>query len=988
MPYHFTDDFRAKSFDVFVSYKHLDADIRDIVVEALEAAKLSVWWDAKLVSGMWRPQLAHRINHCKLVVALWSKQVAAAPDEVRDEMSQARGLDRLMVLRTDGAEIPRLFGEQNFMLFDNWKDTANHKDQLDAIVAEVRRRIAVTIYEVVETGKMRATDTLVAPPEFGDIPGAPDKLIGRETELAMLHDAWASRPPGKINSVVLHALGGAGKSALLRTFANELLAAGGGGAARIYGWSAYSQGSGEQKRADADGFISKALSDFGYDGKLPADPVERARSLAQLVQAERVLLLLDGLEPLQDPPGLNRGRFKDKGLAELIRLLTGQNPGLVVLTTRQAVPELSGFGAVVINHKLDELSDRAGADLLVELGVHGRQLELEAAVHDLEGHALSVTLLGTYLAEVCGGNIRDRDQFNFADIVLSPAELSELLTDKTIIPAKRAAKVMRGYLAQFDKLAHGDVTVGLGGPERALLNLIGLFDRPADGPAVDALLAQRIPGLTDELFFEPIVARKGWFGIGRKVNARELTAGERAQRIRWAKDRLRKLWLLSKTNPKDPHELDAHPLVRAFFAGRLKAASHEAARFAHDILYKHYAAAAPDFPDTLTKMHSLFHAVRHGVEAGHVQEVCDQIIWRRLRRANQLYITRELGAFGALLASWVHLFEKPWARLHPLVAAEDVPWVLGDVAFALRALGRLREAIIPGRAALALRIDRQEWTNAATNGGILCGTLLTLGEVEEAVSVAKRSVYHADCDTSVKGKQQRALRRATLAIALVAAGDLTNALALFDEAETIRKRTQRYGYGTQLPSVPGYHYGDLLLTRGEALKALERGRYQLLFAQTNLGSGLGLHDVALAKLLIGRAEDALEQSSTEAAFDEAVDGLRLSGRDDHLPKALLGRAAHRRHRAAAGELGLTERIRADLAEVEDIASGEMRLYLTDLALERARLALDVPSIFARSEDARAEAAAQIARAGGLIVETGYRRREPELAELRLRLASI
>ena len=266
------DDFRAKTYDVFVSYKRLDADVRDILIEALQAAKLSVWWDSKLVSGAWRPQLADRINNCGCIVALWSKQVEAAPDEVADEMAQARGLNRLMALKTDNATIPSRFGEQNFMPFDGWADPAKRKAQLEAIVAEVRRRVAAPTYEVVETGKAHTVTTLIAPPEFGDIPGAPDKLIGRDAELAMLRDAWASGPPKKVNAVVLHALGGAGKSALLRTFANELLAAGGGGAARIYGWSAYSQGSGEQKRADADGFISKALGDFGWQGKLPGDP--------------------------------------------------------------------------------------------------------------------------------------------------------------------------------------------------------------------------------------------------------------------------------------------------------------------------------------------------------------------------------------------------------------------------------------------------------------------------------------------------------------------------------------------------------------------------------------------------------------------------------------------------------------------------------------------------------------------------------------------
>ena len=57
-------------------------------------------------------------------------------------------------------------------------------------------------------------------------------------------------------------------------------------------------------------------------------------------------------------------------------------------------------------------------------------------------------------------------------------------------------------------------------------------------------------------------------------------------------------------------------------------------------------------------------------------------------------------------------------------------------------------------------------------------------------------------------------------------------------------------------------------------------------------------------------------------------------------------AMRARRRAASGETNLIERLRAGLAEVEDIAGEEMRLHLTDLALERARLALDVPAAFA------------------------------------------
>ncbi len=432
---------------------------------ALESAGYEVFWDAKLNNDDWEGELRDEINRCKLVICLWSAK-AAASEYVKAEAAHAFGNHKLLSAPIEvKSVVPAYFKDTNIHPFDAWADQTKRRAQIQKILATLGRLTGGPSGRR-EPGAA-VSDNIGCPADFGDIPSAPNKLIGRDDELAMLRNAWESKPPKKVNAVVFYALGGAGKSALLRTFANELLAAAGGGATRIYGWSAFSQGSGVQTRADADTFISKALGDFGRQGDLPKDPVERGRELAKLIQKERVLLLLDGLEPLQDTPNVNKGKFKDKGLAELVKLLAGRNPGLVVLTTRQEVPELQGFGVVTINHELDQLSDRAGADLLVDLGVRGRQRELEAAVHELQGHALSVTLLGTYLAEVCGGDIRHKDQFDFAHVVLSPEEIE--LADKTIIPAKRAAKVMRGYLAQFEKLGQD------GGAERAILNLLGLF---------------------------------------------------------------------------------------------------------------------------------------------------------------------------------------------------------------------------------------------------------------------------------------------------------------------------------------------------------------------------------------------------------------------------------------------------------------------------------------------------------------------------------
>jgi hypothetical protein len=92
----------------------------------------------------------------------------------------------------------------------------------------------------------------------------------------------------------------------------------------------------------------------------------------------------------------------------------------------------------------------------------------------------------------------------------------------------------------------------------------------------------------------------------------------------------------------------------------------------------------------------------------------------------------------------------------------------------------------------------------------------------------------------------------------------------------------------------------------------------------------------------------------------------------------------------------------DLEEVEEIAEpGPMRLFLCDMALERAQLALAQVEAFAplhgmlekdnpekpvvpsgeRAGELKQEAAKQVVEADKLIRQCGYHRRDEELAEL-------
>lgn len=146
------------------------------------------------------------------------------------------------------------------------------------------------------------------------LPTTGHDLFGREKELKMLDKAWRE---AQTNIFSLVAWGGVGKSALVNEWLNGMAKKNYDGAERVYGWSFYSQGTKEEKNVSADPFFDHALRWFGYSGEPIKNQWEKGEKLSELVRAQRTLLILDGLEPLQYPPGEMQGRLKDQGLQAL-----------------------------------------------------------------------------------------------------------------------------------------------------------------------------------------------------------------------------------------------------------------------------------------------------------------------------------------------------------------------------------------------------------------------------------------------------------------------------------------------------------------------------------------------------------------------------------------------------------------------------------------------------------------------------------------------
>ena len=164
------------------------------------------------------------------------------------------------------------------------------------------------------------------------LPVTGSDVFGREEDIAFLDRAWANKD---VNVVTIVAWAGVGKSTLVNHWLRRMAAEHYRSAELVFGWSFYRQGS-SGGTSSADEFLDAALTWFGDPDPRLGTAWEKGERLAKLVAHRRTLLVLDGLEPLQNPPGPQEGRLREPSLQALLRELAAFNKGLCVITTRTA----------------------------------------------------------------------------------------------------------------------------------------------------------------------------------------------------------------------------------------------------------------------------------------------------------------------------------------------------------------------------------------------------------------------------------------------------------------------------------------------------------------------------------------------------------------------------------------------------------------------------------------------------------------------------
>ncbi len=276
-----------------------------------------------------------------------------------------------------------------------------------------------------------------------------EKYQGRVGDIATLN-RWGKDPVTRIIGIT--GIGGQGKTSLvghwLKYSRDKDLEN-----MPVFYWSFYED-------LDVKKFFKK-LYDYLQQVIRPTVKMEPLQSVLAAVREVRLLLVLDGLEVIQeeDDNRHHHGFIKDPLLLQFLNDWGRHiHQSLLIITSRFSYPELSKYSGVSF-HQLNllRLSNEDGAALLEKLGLWtNEKILFEDYVEKLYGHPLLLRVLAATVNRKCSGRLNEFDGYMILD-----APSGEKLEDKV--------SHMFGFYEE--QLQDG---------QKELLGVISLFKRPIE----------------------------------------------------------------------------------------------------------------------------------------------------------------------------------------------------------------------------------------------------------------------------------------------------------------------------------------------------------------------------------------------------------------------------------------------------------------------------------------------------------------------------
>ncbi|MCK4579045.1 MAG: trypsin-like peptidase domain-containing protein [Candidatus Marinimicrobia bacterium] len=653
--------------------------------------------------------------------------------------------------------------------------------------------------------------------------------------------------------------GGEGKSILLRHWVDALLEETSRCPDDLFWWDF-------QTNPSVDTFIGAAMSYLC--GKKLARSIqqtpERLAFLTTLIhQSRRFLIVLDGFEALQQDHGDSWGRVDSPSLHEFLEAFaTPEHDSLCVITSRVPVHDLSAY-TTYRNCDVGPLEPGQAIALMRHLGALGTDEELAHIAAQWDAHALSISLLGTLLAQPSlGGEV--------------PTPLRES-------PAHARVHFLLGY---YDR--------HLSTAEKAFLNLASAFRSGLGKRHFDGLFRQHLDGLDinlaltvlDDEAFDALLVRL----VDYRILRHDLFTGE----------------------------YTLHSLVREHYYGDMYAEDRTCLHGLLTQFYLHEAEVSLGLKQKLESILGLELPSMTGWQIGDMEELammrlgdmtipldpvssCLEALYHARLTGNYeaafwLYyeqvqqsrwmLALELGAFGTDLAALSGFFPDRDFDRQPLVDDTHVQAMLiNQVGFDLMQLGE------PERAGNYLRrsadLDRE-----AKNFGNLFSTQINLFQVVIQTGALAHAREVADdmhaMEPVMRDDQRGPLFCPMVSLAAQAwvchlSGDVAEARRLFSEAEVLQQKSEpntKYLY-----SDGGLWHVAHLLSDGRVAEAESRAMFNLKVA-TSLQQ---VQAVAVCRRLLG--DIARLKGEVDVArdnYDIAIDICNRTGLRYEMAQSRLG----------------------------------------------------------------------------------------------------
>jgi len=724
-----------------------------------------------------------------------------------------------------------------------------------------------------------------APPPLGD------EWAGRVELLAGMDEDWDD---AGVRVTELEGFGGEGKSSVARKWVDELLA----DSARpspdgVFWWGFY-------QAKSADLFFESAL-DFMGGGKIDQRGMsagQKASMIAGMLGAGRFIFVLDGFEVMQEQGGDRHGLIQSRDLKNFLEHFADPwHNSHCVITTRTRLLDIADYKTVK-HRDVERMGKVEGRKLLRNVGVKGEDVELDKVVQDWDGHALTLSLLGSYLRDDCDGDVTCVSEI--------PAPTSG--EDRY----ERVARVLRRYDEYIEKQ---------GAAYLDFLTIFSAFRLPVKGNALNAVFRADL---------EPDA-------INASISAMD------DEDFTTMLDRLLSYRLIrhdpDKDQDKDKDQYTNHPLIQKHYEKKLAEKDKEERDRLHKKIGEYYleeGGGKKQWPD-LDDLKPFIETVHHSCEAGDYDGAI--IIWQdRLYQGDRRVIASGLGAYEIVLSVLSEFFPEGNTTKEPLVSSKkNKGFLLNGTGVALTALGYLDKSTSFFSRANAITKELKDWKNASICYQNLAEKNAHLGELSKSLDASRESITLA---RKSKNKMIEGNAFAYEAYALHLLGDLDRASESFQRSEALERKINpqvKYRY-----SLSGIRHSDHLRRIGEYYYSSRVAEENLKICERNRLA----NDLSRCLRVLGDLDaDVGNDASARVRYNDAVRIARGISQRDVLIDALLSRG---RFEAPLADHGFGF---SDLNEALDYALADgYRIYEADarISLARAHLSSGDPAS-ARSE---------------------------------------